>query len=140
MQMPRFNRYIQNHCVDLLPCFTLNHPAYVLSGIAEMYWATEATMLEDFNSHYHINRLRQDECKFMPNISVCIVDESALLGEKSQIKLMLCVSESDAAEDFELQDLKQVLTHLQGLQRSEMLNIITRPQLPAIQDIPRALL
>jgi len=53
---------------------------------------------------------------------------------------MLCVSESDAAEDFELQDLKQVLPHLQGLQRSEMLNIITRPQLPAIQDIPRALL
>jgi len=29
MQMPRFNRYIQNHCVDLLPCFSkrpLNTP------------------------------------------------------------------------------------------------------------------
>lgn len=136
MQMPRFSHYIQNHCVDLLPCFTPNHPAHVLSGIAEMYWATEAAMLEDFNAHDHINRLRQDECEFMSNISVCIVDESALLGEKSQVKLMLCVSESDEVEAFELEDIQQVLPHLQGLQRSETLRVINRPQLPAIQDIP----
>lgn len=136
MQMPRFSHYTQNHCVDLMPCFTPNHPAYVLSGIAEMYWATEANMLEDFNSHDHINCLRQDECEFMSNISVCIVDESALLGEKSQIKLMLCVSKSDTAEDFKFQDIQQALPHLQGLQFSETLQVINRPQLAAIQDIP----
>lgn len=136
MQMPRFSRYIQNHCVDLLPCFTPNHSAYALSGIAEMYWATKAEMLEDFNGHDHINRLRQDECEFMSNISVCIVNESVLQGEKSQIKLMLCVDESDKDKGFDLQDLKQVLPHLQGLQRSERLDVITRPQLAAVPNIP----
>lgn len=130
MQMPIFSHYTQNHCVDLMPCFTPNHPAYVLSGIAEMYWDTEANMLEDFNSHDHINCLRQDECEFMSNISVYIVDESALLGEKSQIKLMLCVSKSDTAEDFKFQDIQQ------ALQFSETLQVINRPQLAAIQDIP----
>ncbi len=135
MRMPQFIRYTQNHRVDLLPNFTAQHPAFHIDGSAEMYWQTEAQMLQDFNSQRAIELLRQDECEFMSHISVCIVEEMQLQGQRSAVKLMLCLSSATA--DITEQSLKQALPNLCGVQRSDVTQMINRPQLPALPHVPQ---
>lgn len=133
--MPRFIRYVQNHRIDLLPNFTSSHLAFNLDGIAEMYWNNEAEMQEDFSSQQGIDILRQDETEFMSQISVCIVKESSLTGVLANIKLMLCLDAK--VIHFDEQQLIQTMPHLKGVQFSEVLQVMTRPQLPEIINIPQ---
>ena len=135
MRMPKFLHYTQNHRLDLLPNFSASHPAFELDGIAEMYWHNEPDMREDFNRQHSIALLRQDECEFMSHISVCIVEETPLQGQRSAVKLMFCLS--SAAADITEQSLKQALPNLCGVQRSEVTQMINRPQLPALPHVPQ---
>lgn len=133
--MPRFIRYVQNHRVDLLPNFTSSHLGFDLDGIAEMYWNDEAEMQRDFSSQQGIDILRQDETEFMSKISVCIVNEGCLTGNLANIKLMLCL---DARmKHFDEKQFIQALPHLKGVQSSEVLEVMTRPQLCEIKNIPQ---
>ncbi len=135
MRMPQFTHYMQNHRVDLLPNFTAGHPAFHIDGIAEMYWQTEAQMQQDFNSQQAIELLRQDECEFMSRIFVCIVDEAELQGQKSELKILLCLSHTNALVSE--QTLQQILPNLAGVQRSDVQQVMNRPQLPALTDVPQ---
>lgn len=135
MRMPQFIRYTQNHRVDLLPNFTAQHPAFHIDGIAEMYWQTEVQMLQDFNSQRAIELLRQDECEFMSRISVCLVDEAKLHGQQAELKILLCLSDVDALVSEKT--LRQVLPNLAGIQRSDVQQVMSRPQLPTLLDVPQ---
>lgn len=135
MRMPKFLHYTQNHRLDLLPNFSSSHPAFELDGIAEMYWHNEPDMQEDFNYQQSIALLRQDECEFMSHISVCIVEETPLQGQRSAVKLMFCLS--SAAADITEQSLKQALPNLCGVQRSDVTQMINRPQLSALPHVPQ---
>ena len=135
MWMPKFLHYTQNHRLDFLPNFSSSHPAFELDGIAEMYWHNEPDMQEDFNRQQSIALLRQDECEFISHISVCIVEETLLQGQRSAVKLMFCLS--SAAADITEQSLKQALPNLCGVQRSDVTLMINRPQLPALPHVPQ---
>lgn len=134
MAMPGFEQYTQNHRLDLLPNFTASHPSFDLDGIAEMYWKSEAEMQSDFSSQQGIEILRQDETEFMSHISVCIVDESPIYGHESSLKLMLCLSEAIELNEI---SLKEVLPHISGVRLSQVKQVIHRPQLPQITNIPQ---
>ncbi len=135
MRMPKFLHYTQNHRLDFLPNFSSSHPAFELDGIAEMYWHNEPDMQEDFNRQQSIALLRQDECEFISHISVCIVEETLLQGQRSAVKLMFCLS--SAAADITEQSLKQALPNLCGVQRSDVTQMINRPQLPTLPHVPQ---
>lgn len=135
MQMPRFIRYVQNHRMDALPNFTANHPAFDLDGIAEMYWHTEQEMQQDFHSQQAIDLLRQDESEFMSHISVCIADEGQLCGQQNTLKIMLCLSQT--VDGINEQTLLQALPNVCGVQQSTVIEVMTRPQLPAVEHTPQ---
>ncbi len=134
MKMPKFITYIQNHKVDILPNFVASHPTFHLDGVAEMYWHTEKDMLDDFDSSTGIDILRQDESEFMSNISVCIVEEEELEGEKTAIKIMMCLGHE--AENINIKFLKQSLPHSSGLQKSTVIKVMSRPHLPELSNVP----
>lgn len=138
LQMPKFKHYTQNHIVDFLPNFSSKHPAFALNGIAEMYWQNMKEMQEDFEQLNAIDALRQDETEFMSHISVCIAEEMPLLGEKSAIKIMLCLSSlTDERVHLIQQKLQQALPNMTGVQLSTVQQTMTRPQLPALAHIPQ---
>ncbi|OTG90842.1 EthD domain-containing protein [Acinetobacter sp. ANC 3813] len=135
MRMPKFLHYTQNHCIDFLPNFTAGHPAFEIDGIAEMYWHDEQEMQQDFNSQQSIELLRQDETEFMSSISVCIVEEAAMQGIQSNVKIILSLSSANSLVTE--QSLKQVLPNLRGIQRSDVQQMMDRPQLPALPYVPQ---
>ena len=135
MRMPKFMHYTQNHRIDLLPNFTASHPSFQIDGIAEMYWQSEGEMQQDFNSQQAIELLRQDECEFMSRISVCIVNETELQGAQADVKIILCLSKADVLVSE--QSLQHVLPHLRGIQRSDVQQVMNRPQLPALSEVPQ---
>lgn len=134
VKMPKFITYIQNHKVDILPNFVTNHPTFHLDGIAEMYWYSEKDMFDDFDSPNGIEILRQDESEFMSHISVCIVEEAVLEGKQSAIKIVMCLG--NGFENVDVISLKKVLPNLRGFQRSDVLQIMKRPHLPEILNVP----
>ena len=135
MAMPKFERYTQNHRMDLLPNFLSEHLGFDIDGIAEMYWQTDAQMQQDFNSQQGMNVLRQDETEFMSHISVCIAEERKLYGTMSAVKLILCLSSINS--EINADNFKLILPNVRGIQMSEVKSVIQRPQLPPLLYIPQ---
>lgn len=100
-----------------------------------MYWENEQAMHDAFNQRGAIEALKQDESEFMSKISVCIVDEQQLIGPQASIKLILCSSGVYAGAV--LSQFMHVLPHVKGVQQSSTQQLVTRPQLPPIDEIPQ---